>query len=225
VRLLDLFCGAGGASVGYHRAGFEIVGVDNQPQPDYPFTFVQTDAMEYVAEHGQNFQAIHASPPCQAYTVLNFEAKASYPDLVPQVRHLLRQTGRLGVIENVPGATMRSDLVLCGGQFGLRVRRHRLFECVGWTPTYVDHPTCVRGPVPVYGNGGGKGTVKLWQEAMGMDWTESRRSLAQAIPPAYTELIGRQLIERLTPRKYPVPTLSRPGDGQRGMRGSTTAQR
>jgi DNA (cytosine-5)-methyltransferase 1 len=133
-RLLDLFCGAGGAAMGYHRAGFDVVGVDIKPQPHYPFEFHQSDALEYVAEHGHEFDAIHASPPCQAFTALKSMWNAKpHPDLVDPTRQLLIASGKPYVIENVPGAPLIEAWMLCGTMFGLgtgeaELRRHRLFE-------------------------------------------------------------------------------------------------
>lgn len=135
MRLLDLFCGAGGCSVGYHRAGFtEIVGVDIKPMPRYPFEFVQGDALEYLAERGGEFDAIHASPPCQAFSTLRFMPNAKeHPDLVEPARKLLIASGKPYVIENVMGAPLINPLMLCGTMFGLgtgdaELRRHRIFE-------------------------------------------------------------------------------------------------
>jgi DNA (cytosine-5)-methyltransferase 1 len=134
VRLLDLFCGAGGAAMGYHRAGFDVVGVDHRPQPNYPFEFIETDALTFLREGGPIrgwFDAIHASPPCQAYSagarMRNGYAK-DHPRLIEPLRELLIQTGLPYVIENVPEAPLRSPMRLCGSQFGLDVRRHRAFE-------------------------------------------------------------------------------------------------
>jgi DNA (cytosine-5)-methyltransferase 1 len=135
MRLLDLFCGAGGAAMGYHRAGFdEIVGVDIEPQPRYPFAFFQGDALEYCAAHGSEFDAIHASPPCQAYTrmargLLESQGRGrEYPDLIHATRSALHLAGVVSVIENVPGAPLLGPVMLCGSSFGLLVQRHRLFE-------------------------------------------------------------------------------------------------
>jgi hypothetical protein len=140
VRLLDLFCGAGGAGVGYHRAGFEVVGVDIEPQPNFPFEFVQADAMTYPLD---GFDAIHASPPCQAYSLASGYqgkgARAKYPELVGPTRDLLVQTGLPWVIENVPNAPIRKDLLLCGEMFGLRLHRHRIFE-LGGRFAMMQHP-------------------------------------------------------------------------------------
>jgi DNA (cytosine-5)-methyltransferase 1 len=133
-RLLDLFCCAGGASMGYHLAGFEVAGVDIKPQKRYPFTFIQGDALAYVAAHGHEYDAIHASPPCQAYSVLKHLSNGTHPDLVDATRDALQDTGKPYVIENVVGAPLRWPLLLCGSMFGLQtpcgaqLRRHRLFE-------------------------------------------------------------------------------------------------
>ena len=228
--LLDLFCGAGGAAMGYHRAGFTVVGVDKVRQREYPFEFIKADALEYLAEHHTSFSVIHASPPCQGYTHLNYEGKDEHPKLVPAVRQALADTRKVTIIENVPGAPLRSDLVLCGEMFGLDVQRHRLFECHGWPVAQPPHPKH-RGRVGqggpyagVYGNGGGKGTVEQWQQAMGIDWVTRRKGLAQAIPPAYTEFIGNQIQDALWRRKYPIPRLSRPPKGYTPPHGTSPAQ-
>lgn len=134
-RLLDLFCGAGGCSEGYVRAGFEVTGVDIMPQKSYPYRFVQADALDYVKHLGHFYDAIHASPPCQAFSVLkNMRHSKKHPNLVPQTRAALIQSGKPYVIENVPGAPLRADIMLCGTMFGLKtpcgaeLRRHRIFE-------------------------------------------------------------------------------------------------
>lgn len=217
-RLLDLFCCEGGAGMGYHRAGFEVVGVDIDRQPAYPFEFHQADAIEFVKAHGHEFDAVHASPPCQFHTALTKgnQARArrvgsDHVDLISATRDALAASGRPYIIENVVGAPVRPDVVLCGLMFDLRVFRHRLFELGGWEASAPAHPYH-RGHrvsgwrhgvryegdmVAVYGDGGGKGSTETWQRALGIDWTTNRRSLAEAIPPAYTEHIGRQLMEHL----------------------------
>lgn len=209
-RLLDLFCCAGGAAMGYHRAGFEVVGVDIAPQPNYPFEFVQGDALEFLAAHGREFDAVHASPPCQGYTALKAVHGNTWPMLIDATRDLLDQVGRPYVIENVQGSPLRRDMTLCGEMFGLGVIRHRYFELGGWSgvaPAHRPHRGRVRGwrhgayfdgpYFAVHGEGGGKGTVAEWQVAMGIDWTSVRREIAEAIPPAYTEHVGRQLLAHL----------------------------
>lgn len=193
--------------MGYSRAGFEVVGVDIEPQPDYPFEFHQSDAIEFVKEHGHEFDFIHASPPCQSQSALTKGTNKGreYPDFIPQTRDALDALGKPYVIENVQGSTVRRDMVLCGEMFDLEVIRHRYFELGGWSapePVHKKHRGRVKGYrhgvnyegyyYAVYGLGGGKGTVEEWQRAMGIDWTSDRRSLAEAIPPAYTEYIGKQ---------------------------------
>ncbi len=211
-RLLDLFCGAGGAAMGYSRAGFDVVGVDIKPQPHYPFEFHQADALEFLAEHGREFDAIHASPPCQGYIQRNKNLRTKHPKLIEPVRVLLQEAGRPYVIENVEGAPLINPVLLCGTMFGLRIRRHRLCEC----------PSCLILSRPCYHWGtvaagdfaavyafGGKGhrhgpgvrdpksaNGPEWAEAMGIDWM-SRDELTQAIPPTYTEYIGKALMGQL----------------------------
>jgi len=208
MRLLDLFCGAGGAAMGYHRAGFdEIVGVDNRPQKRYPFTFVLGDALEYVAEHGREFDMIHASPPCQRYTVAQNAAKNAHnhPDLVAQVRRLLIDTGKPYVIENVVGAPLINAARLCGKSFGLNVRRHRLFE----TSTFFLTPSCQCKNTDyfvIFGHevrnrrhgqhAGRKNKIAEGRKAMGIDWM-TRGELSESIPPAYTEYIGGQMLRHM----------------------------
>jgi len=210
-RLLDLFCGAGGAAVGYHRAGFEVVGVDIKPQPNYPFEFIQDDALVYLENVymiPEWFDAIHASCPCQRWSSKTRNPDA-HPDLITPLRPLLEATGLPYVIENVEGAPLRDPVMLCGSSVGLGVERHRLFE----TNFPVMVPACAHGiqsrrfrvydhgrwylsrVVPMYGNGGGK-AKEHWAEASGIDWM-THEEMAEAIPPAYTELIGAQLMAHL----------------------------
>lgn len=202
-KLLDLFCGAGGASVGYHRAGFEVVGVDINKQPNYPFTFYRADAISFDLA---GFDVIHASPPCQRYSVATKRhagRSGLHPDLLQPIIDRLVGNGVPWVVENVPGAPMTADVVLCGSMFGLGVRRHRLFASSNHLtappcrhdlqlPKYniYQHGKWYLSPVShVYGNGGGKGD---WKEAMDIDWM-TLKEIAQSIPPAYTEYIGRQM--------------------------------
>lgn len=200
-KLLDLFCGAGGASMGYHRAGFYVIGVDIEPQPNYPFHFYQADAMEF---EWSDFDAIHASPPCQQFTAYRRRPKhvGEYPNLIPAVRERLRAIGRPYVIENVEGAPLESPIRLCGSSFGLDVRRHRLFE----SNVPILSPPCVHQGNPKYppatNRTNQRRTVEIgvWripldvqQAAMGINWMELRE-LSEAIPPAYTEFLGGWLM-------------------------------
>lgn len=207
LRLLDLFCKAGGASMGYHRAGFEVTGVDIEPQPRYPFAFIQADALEYVAAHGREYDAIAASPPCQGYSVTRSLYEAEHSMLIPATRQALRATGRPHIIENVEGARKHlvEPVMLCGASFGLKVYRHRLFECSFFllVPPHGRHREkvlnrCWRpdwdGFLTV--TGGFNSTKAAAERAMGIDWM-TKAELAQAIPPAYTEFIGTQLLRAL----------------------------
>lgn len=225
-RLLDLFCGAGGAGMGYYRAGFEVVGVDKNPQPHYPFEFHQADALDYAAQHVWGFDAIHASPPCQAHSVIT-PNKSRHIDLIPQTRFWLQTIGVPYIIENVVGAPLRSPVMLCGAYFGLKVYRHRLFESnilllvSPHTPHHDQTPSAGHGLSPkgflsiTSGGQGIKGgasemhrfispkgfisiaghfsQVDYARFAMGINWM-TQEELAQAIPPAYTEYLGRQLM-------------------------------
>lgn len=238
LRLLDLFCGAGGAAMGYHRAGFEVVGVDHKPQKHYPFEFHQADAFAFLEQHGHEFDVIHASPPCQAYTLMRHMGKRAgenAPDLVDKMRDALIATGKPWVIENVVGSPLVNPFVLCGSSFGLGVRRHRLFESLylifdqpcnhdpsQWPvavwgdgrPSRQEARREHRGPIAVYGdhpedsavhratnNKPGltrrAATLGVARTAMGIDWMDWKE-ITQAIPPAYTEWIGKQLREQLT---------------------------
>lgn len=222
-RLLDLFCGAGGCTKGYQEAGFYVVGVDIEPQPNYcGDEFVQDDALFWM-RHGlrwrrrhndvRSFDAIHASPPCQFYSSLAaMHPDREYPDLIAPTRDLLIASGLPFVIENVPGAPLETasnlfgghGVELCGSMFGLGVdrgylRRHRLFE----TSHPISQPTCAhRGmAVGVYGHGGHSGKHRMLYraeaaEAMQIDWM-TRDEMCQAIPPAYTEYIGEYLLRHL----------------------------
>jgi len=209
MRVLDLFCGAGGAGVGYHRAGFDVVGVDIAPQSNYPFEFYHLDALYALANvEPLHFDAIHASPPCQAFSAYRRKGHGvgdGYPDLIGQVRELLEATGLPYVIENVPGAPLREPVTYCGSSFGLDVRRHRGFESnLPLTPPPCDHASQVtRGKrFPGATNRDGRYTVEVgvWRiplatqkAAMGVDWDITLHELSEAVPPAYTEHIGHEL--------------------------------
>ena len=254
VRLLDLFCGAGGAAMGYHCSGFdEIVGVDITSQPRYPFEFFEADALEYLAEHGTEYDAIHASPPCQGYSIMHnlpWLRGRDYPLLLLPTIEMLEALGKPYVVENVMGARYGAKGLkkrgieapglragwLCGFMFGLPFCRHRLFA-TNWmwlAPGHPKHEAVIQSgrtlkdranqvayresagrdsgglTQPAHSlasgqgngaqvNGVGIGHAKGWRlaaEAMGIDWMK-RQELTQAIPPAYTEFVGRQMLERL----------------------------
>jgi DNA (cytosine-5)-methyltransferase 1 len=205
MKLLDLFCGAGGAAMGYHRAGFDVVGVDIKPQPHYPFEFHQADAFEYLAEHSHEFDAIHASPPCQGYSRLRhlpWLKGREYPLLIDATREALQATGKLWVIENVADAPLNGAL-LCGAALGLNLVRHRRFESsiLLLFPHCPGHPVLFRGSANMkkYGQGSGVTGLADGQNpalALGIDWMTGAE-MRQAIPPAYTEFIGWQLLEAI----------------------------
>lgn len=213
LRAVDLFCKAGGASMGLHRAGFDVVGVDIEPQPNYPFEFVQADALTFDL---CGFDFVWASPPCQKHVAglaaVNVARgrKLCHVDLIDKTRARLIESGTPYIIENVVGAPLVNPVMLCGSSFGLPVRRHRLFEC----PQLLLTPTCrhdlqrekkyptnfrpggkkvLATVVQVYGNAEG---THLWGGALGADWMTSKE-LTQAIPPAYSEYLGKQIIEML----------------------------
>jgi DNA (cytosine-5)-methyltransferase 1 len=222
-RLLDLFCGAGGAAMGYHRAGFEVVGVDIKTQARYPFEFVQADALEFLAalsDLDRAFDAIHASPPCQAYSMANRNNGSAHrhPQLIEPTRAGLIASGLPYVIENVEGAPLLEAIRLCGASFGLgtpemSLRRHRRFECS--FPTGMT-PACSCGQklsIGVYGNGtpqwhrkklGRNVLADEWREAMDCPWMV-KSELSQAIPPAYTEHIGSYLMAEVKRRAAVAP--------------------
>lgn len=223
--LLDLFCGAGGAAMGYYQAGFAVVGVDIEPQPHYPFEFHQADALSFPLD---GFDAIHASPPCQAHSVLRrANIGKEYVSLIEPTREKLQASGRSWVIENVPGAPLRDPLVLCGSMFGLgalsgnginilrqqrQLRRHRLFE----SSHPLVQPECAHqgeaigvyggGPVGRYTFENGAKKDRYGRRGGYQGTVEERRQamgidwmptgrLNQAIPPAYTKYIGEQLMQ------------------------------
>jgi DNA (cytosine-5)-methyltransferase 1 len=235
IRVLDLFCGAGGAAAGYYKAGLFPVGVDIEDQPNYPFPFMKANAISVMdvlnaggtlgdagyqgfARHMtlESFDFIHASPPCQLFTMYNNvksireSTSKKYLNLIPSTRQRLIFSGLPYVIENVPGARshMISPIQLCGTSFGIRVRRHRLFETGGWSVT--SPPPCDHGRFrdrifPGSSNRPNGRTVcnvgeyrvplKIQKEHMQVDWKVTLRELSEMIPPAYTEFIGGQFIE------------------------------
>jgi DNA (cytosine-5)-methyltransferase 1 len=208
-RLLDLCCGEGGAAKGYHDAGFDVTGVDITPQPRYPFRFIQADATTFPLE---GYDVVHVSAPCRDHTVLTSVAGTDGTGwMLGALRERVNASDAPWVLENVPGAPMRPDLILCGKMFGLRVKRHRWFELSGHTlvlsPPHPRHTvkTATRQRRQRWAEGWDisvTGDVGTWlgAEAMGIDWMTGN-GLSQAIPPAYTEHIGIQLLDYLTARQ------------------------
>lgn len=223
--VLDTYCCGGGAAVGYHRAGYTVIGVDNVKQNDYPFEMLEMDAVEAIERYGSQFDLIHASPPCQKHSVAGKACEVTlgkeYPDLIEPTREALEKSGRPYIIENVPHAPIRPDVILYGYMFNLKVIRQRWFELGG--------EIFIMKPIPPHRNGslkGGdfvtvagsgssrnrsgqiyydqakfyKGNVKdTWSFAMGIDWMKSSYCLAQSIPPAYTEYLGREVWAQVNP--------------------------
>ena len=223
MRLLDLFCCEGGAGQGYADAGFEVVGVDTEPRYGklrYPFEFYLGDAIEFVREHGHEYDAIHASPPCQLYSVTNHAKSHRHPDLVGLTRDALRATGRPYVIENVVGAPLEDPTLLCWSMFyapgsvidddgtPLRMERHRLFESnvtLG-TPGSCHHPKDVQVAGSYGGarrdkrearevrHGGYVPSIPVQQRLLGIDWM-TQYGMFQSLPPVYTRWVGRRLLD------------------------------
>lgn len=228
-RILDLYCGAGGAGMGYAQAGFEVVGVDLNPQPNYPFPILRADVLDLDPRFLRHFHAVHASPPCQFGTVMkhapNAKGEAGHLNLIPQTRELILTSGLPYVIENVESPDVRPHLRdpirLCGSMFGLgaaghQLRRHRLFEVSGFE---VPVPACkhTQPVIGIYGGhvrnraakAGGRGTrdfvgydkPALAREAMGFDWPVTMDEISEAIPPAYTRFLGGYLLDHLNQRQ------------------------
>jgi DNA (cytosine-5)-methyltransferase 1 len=225
MRLLDLYCGGGGAGMGYNQAGFEVVGVDINRQANYPFEFIQADCLSLDAAFLAGFDAIHASPPCQSYTrkASNWGRERKHwiehPDLVAPTRAMLEATSLPYVLENVPGAPLRADLTLCGTMFGLRIIKHRNFE-LNWSLAVL-LPTCDHSDVYNPWQGKGRSAQQL-RDAQGIDWLPtsggaSRRNgytgdLFNAIPPAFTRFIGGHLacfLNSNPPRPVSSPGMAR----------------
>lgn len=220
--LLDLFCGPGGAGKGYSQAGFEVVGVDISAQPRYPFEFYQEDALEFFEKHEHEFDVIHASPPCQRFSMASLVHRNNgkeYPDYLSPTREKFEQRGGIWIIENVQCAPMKPyTLMLCGLMFGLKVFRHRLFQIshLIFPPHHPSHKgkRIGEGYFSIAGGAGrwknwgtvkrnvSKGTAAEWRDAMGIDWM-IRSELTQAIPPPYTEWIGKQILKEIYEGKTP----------------------
>ena len=212
MRLLDLYCKAGGASKGYRLAGFDVVGVDIKKQKRYPYEFIQADCLELMKDMDflKSFDVITASPPCQTHSITqhlrNAQGKSTDKvDLIPQTREALIASGKPYVIENVPGAPLINPIQMCGSYFGLKVRRHRRFESnLPIVGSPCDHKNQGK-PVGVYGSmrdeipkgGHTAKSIEEAREAMGIDWM-IWGELVEAIPPAYTETIGKQILNVIT---------------------------
>ena len=208
-KLLDLFCGEGGASYGYHLAGFEVVGVDLHKKSRYPFEFHQADAFEFLREHGHEFDVIHASPPCQAYSWATPKShRENHPDFIAPIREQLEKTGKPYIIENVGGARhlLHEPVKLCGSMFGLKTFRHRYFEV--HPKIVLLTPPCRHDFQPLLvttaGNNsrairseGNYKSVKNAPLAYGIEWM-SCEGLKEAIPPAYTKFLGLKVRACLT---------------------------
>ena len=213
MRILDLFCGAGGASMGYHRAfpDAHITGIDLHPQPRYPFHFTQADALDALedADFIAGFDFVHASPPCQHYSTMSNCRPGladKYPDLIAATRDRLITNGAPYVIENVPGSPLRDPVELCGHMFGLRFYRHRLFECSFPVPLTMHPPHVTPAskaghwrPGTIMSVAGHVSPMAEARAAMGIDWM-TRDELAESIPPAYTHYIGAQFAAANPPK-------------------------
>lgn len=219
IKLLDLYCGGGRCSMGYYHAaqdlgiGIQIIGVDINPQKNYPFDFVQADALDFLRKNAHWCTHIHASPPCQKYSRATSIARMkgyNYPDLLQPTIQAIEGTGITAVVENVVPAPMRPDLRLRGDMFGLKVLRERKFQLIGWFCMQPGLPSVRKGAVVKYGDyvsvfGHGnrfdkkradfkydQGSIKkTWSYAMGIDWMTVKQ-LAESVPPAYTRYIGNQ---------------------------------
>ena len=194
--------------MGYHKAGFEVIGVDIKEQPNYPFRFIKADALGWLEAWGNEYDAIHASPPCQCFSMMQniHKNKDKHPDLVEPTRKLLEELGKPYIIENVVGAPLRIDLFLCGTMFGLPIARHRIFESNVSMPLLT--MACKHENLydPWHGEGS-RGQREKLSKAMDIDWFMTRPEVREAIPPAYTEYIGKILMEHLsTQEKSPAAT-------------------
>ncbi len=207
MKLLDLYCGVGGASVGYARAGFEVTGIDLKHGKRYPYTYIRANVLEVIKDidYLRQFDVIHASPPCQTHSITqhlrNAQGKStSKIDLIPQTRQALIESGVKYIIENVPGSPLIDPVQLCGSSFGLKVRRHRLFESNMPIKGSICNHKLQGRPIGVYGSlndeipKGGKTatTIDEARKAMDMDWA-IWTELVEAIPPAFTQYLGEQI--------------------------------
>jgi hypothetical protein len=207
-KLLDLFCGVGGAGAGYSKAGFHVTGVDHIDQPNYGGdNFIKADALDYLMKNGRLYDAIHASPPCQAFSSMSAIHNRKHPDLIKDTRTLLNIVSKPWIIENVPSAPLEHHLMLCGTMFNLgygkkSLIRHRSFEIGKWGTDF-NPPPCkhTKDSICIVGHGGtdkNHHSPWIWKKALGIEWGTDRSQLAQAIPPAYTHFIGTYLLQYLS---------------------------
>ena len=226
IKILDLCCGEGGASMGYYKAcehhglAVEITGIDNVSKKYYPFRFLLADAVEYAVENAHLYDFIHASPPCQAHSIATVKQRAAgkkYNDIIIPIRAAMLASGKPGVIENVPFAPIRPDLKLYGNMFGLPIIKQRWFELIGWwmlSPVKPQKKGSVRDGdyISIYGKQGYRkysrlppgwrpkfdqgSGIKTWQYAMNMPWVKSDVGIAQAIPPDYTQYIFNEFLNQ-----------------------------
>lgn len=209
IRILDLFCCGGGAAEGYRQgfsdAGFEveITGIDIEPQPNYPFNFIQSDAIEYLDKYGQKYDFLHASPPCQSHTSLRHVHKRSYQCFIVPTRERFRKLGKPYVIENVVGAPLEFPITICGHSLGMPMHGHRLFECNPFVFAPPDSlcrsaakaQKCGRSPIAgenVARPTGHFSGVDFYRKLWGCDWL-NQHQLAQSIPPQFTKFIAIQM--------------------------------
>lgn len=217
--LLDLYCGAGLTGMGYFLAGFDVIGIDSVPQPEYPFKFIKANVLDVFHRiPWHKVAAIHASPPCKLYTVSRHQSTnhtRQHLNLIPVTRRLLDSTGKPYVIENVPGAPLIDPVTLCGSMFNLHTRnwelkRHRLFELNWQAPSIPAHSCGQRRAISVYGDhckttgikaNGKRGTIDmpdgLARQLMGAPWVRNMRQLSQGVPPAYTAFVGYWLRKQI----------------------------
>jgi DNA (cytosine-5)-methyltransferase 1 len=219
MKLLDLFCCAGGASMGYYRAGFEVTGVDIKDQPSYPFKFIKGDVMEIIKDKDflNSFDVIHASPPCQGYSnatkpdsvYVHYSQGKDTPKLIEPVRNALINTGKYYIIENVAGAKeyLIEPFRLTGYMFNMPIERTRYFECNfpvaelknitkrGYSKKYAEENGIDYRDMSVTGKSRRKGSIDVWRKVMDMPWAGRGWELTEAIPPAYTKYIGEQILK------------------------------
>lgn len=222
MKILDLFCGGGGCSVGYFKAGLEVEGVDINCNHSryYPYKFYCEDALEFIYDNINNYDVIHASPPCQGYSAhvtskdskhVSYSRGKNEPRLIDDLREIFEIFEKPYIIENVMGAkdSMHNPIELCGVMFGLPIRRHRLFEsnmpirspehpeCLGVAKRFAEEKGWDYRDMSVTGKGRGAGIKDRWNEIMGIDWNMTQSEIVESIPPAYTKYIGKQIMEIL----------------------------